>query len=176
MKKQVFLVSLLFTNALAGCSGIRLRPEGTKITVSSAGEHWGSQAIIYNNAAKNVIIVPKERGNGFPAEYELGKKSLWCLGLCRKTKIKKLFALSYGEQIAVPLIANTTDPYWRKMTLELAVLENNQLIGSYFVCLVAPVRATVTETVIFGKKELHSLKIGNHGYACQNYFPWYLWY
>jgi len=174
MKKRL-LLGLLLVAGLAGCANLpqHIRSEGTRVAVPPAGEHWGSQAFIHNGAKKNIVIVPMNRGKGYPAEYELGKRSSWCFGLCRKRKVTKVFALGHGETIAVPLIANTASYYQRKMTLEVAVTENGKFLGKYFFCLGVPIRAVVTEYVIFGKQELADLRNRNSGYPCRNDSLWY---
>lgn len=166
---------LLIISLIPGCASLppHMRSEGTKITVPPAGRHWGSQVFVHNGAGRNVVIVPMDRGQGYPAEYELGKRDPWYLGLRRKEKTTKVFALRNGETIAVPLIANTASYYQRKMTLEVAVVENNQFLGKYFFCLGVPIRAVVTEYVIFGKQELLDLRRRNSGYPCRSDSLWY---
>lgn len=175
MKKRLLLGLLLAVPLCGGCAGFphHIRPEGTRMAVPPAGRHWGSQVFVHNSAGKNVVIVPMDRGQGYPAEYELGKRNPWYLGLRRREKTTKVFALRNGETIAVPLIANTAGYYQRKMTLEVTVSENGKFLGKYFFCLSAPIRAIVTEYLIFGRTELLDLKKRNSGYPCRSDSLWY---
>ena len=166
MRRALFLT--LCSIAIALTAGCRTIPYGATEKIVGIPAFSNSKAIIQNRAGRGVIIIPLKGGQYYPAEYWTGKRSPWCAFLCREKFITKAVAIPNGKQITVPLIANTASYAARKMTIELAVLENDRKIGSYLAFISIPTYGTATEYFVFDLNRLLALKNGDYGEPCRS--------
>ena len=146
-------------------------PEGTRVKVPNAGNNFfRSKITVYNNAGQSVVVIPFSQGTGFISEYQLGKRSPWCLWLCRKKIPKKIFALCHGQHLTIPLLLNTNGNYSAPVSISLKVYQNNGPLGTYLYCIYAPPGRQISEDLMFDQEKLNALKHGDYGSPCRNYY------
>jgi hypothetical protein len=171
MRNLTFLLTLVAF--ASGCTG--MMPRGTKIQVPHNGNRLFRSSLTMSNSAGNgVVIVPFTRGEGFVSEYTLEKRKWWCGWLCREKVPTKVFALTYGQQLTVPLLLNTTT-YFTYLTVGFKVYQRNQLIGEYLTCVEIPAGQPVHCQRAFDRSHLAAVKRrGSAGATCQSN-GWYWW-
>jgi hypothetical protein len=159
-----WLLAIIGTSILSGCASVN----GPKITYrTNIPLFYSSSITVRNSAGPDVVIVPQSRGDGFVAEYQLGKRTFRTLWLVREKIPTKLVELKHGETFTIPLGRNTTD---RTVSIPFAVkvIERGKVIGSFSYCLSAyPYQDNVAE-LNFGPRALRALKQGDTGYQCGN--------
>ena len=168
------LVLLVFVSAaFTSCTSLqralpKVPAEGTQVVLPANGSRfWGPKLTIHNFAGKGVTIVPVSGGKPYPAAYKMGKRSFWCLGLCREKTVIGYFAICNGSSLAIPLVENTDSYYDRRMSLELYIYENKQLVGRYFFCVINQLYHNSSQQIVFNKYTLQSMKAGRYGEICQ---------
>ncbi len=159
-----WFLGLSVLGILSGCASMN----SPRVTiVSNIPFFYSSSITVRNSAGPKVVIVPQSRGDGFVAEYKLGKRTFRSLWLFPEKIPTKLVELKHGETLTVPLGRNTSNQTV-SIPFAVKVIEDGAVLGSFSYCLSAyPFQDNVAE-LNFGPRELQELKQGYTGYQCGN--------
>jgi len=181
MIRRLALFAFVST-AFTGCASLQKVPlkapaEGAQFVLPADGSWFlGPKLIIHNFAGKGITVIPVSGGKPYTAAYKMGKRSFWCLGLCREKIPTGYSAICNGKSLAIPLVENTDSYYDRRMSLELYVYENNRLIGRHFFCVINPLYHHSSRQIIFDKDTLQNMKAGRYGEICQRARQYWSWH
>lgn len=154
---------------LSGCASVQ-SPKATIYT--NIPFFYNSGITVRNSGGEGVVLTPQSRGNGFVAEYKLGKRTSQSLWLFREKIPTKLVELKHGETITLPLDRNNTN---RTVYIPFAmkVVENGKVLGSYSYCVTVYPGQDNSLEFNFGPRELENLKRGYTGHSCSSYgYSW----
>lgn len=181
MKTNQFFVAainLLGIFALSGCAA-----SWPKATLSSNIPFFYGGVIQVQNSVPNTVIIPQSRGDGFVIEVSTGKRSPWCLWLCRERIPIRVATLIIGQSLTLPLYRNTNNqtvyiPFAVKVIEAQRDEETEEvqteIIGFYNECYAVPPYRDSNFTFNFDPPKMEALKRGYTGHGCGGSYS-YFW-
>ncbi|GEM_PF-2806263 len=178
MKKIRFFAAVIGLCCLfSGCTILPKVKFATNIPFFYGG------VIEVQNSVPGTIIIPHSQGQAFVAEYKEGKRSPWCLWLCREKIPTGFIMMQFGEHFALPLYRNISNRTVRiPFSVEVFRVGRDeetgevgtQIIGFYNACYAVPSNQDSNFTFTFDQRKMESLERGHTGQGCGNSYS-YSW-
>ena len=168
--KRLGLVLPCFAILTMGCAAVS--NHSPKVMVYTNIPFFFNNTIeVQNSAGEKVIIIPKNSGGEFAAEYKDGERIWWTLGIIREKIPTKILSLGHGQYVTLPLYHGTSE-YTVYAPFSVKVMENGKVLGFFNDCYSIHPRRNNRLTFHFGREELQRVKNGDHGRLCSSSSGW----